>query len=93
MLERTGFGQEEPGLCCMFVDFRWSVKFSLIMGVLAEQDDAGVSWPLSGFGVHQIDTSGSSCHTPAKDMIKWAWLDILYLMHVLYVRPFGAVLP
>ena len=36
-------------------------------------------------GVHQMNTSGSSCHTPAADMIKWAWLDKLYLMHVLYV--------
>ena len=36
-------------------------------------------------GVHQMDTSGSSCHTPAEYMIKWAWLDILYIMYVPYV--------
>ena len=32
-----------------------------------------------------MNTSGSSCHTLAVDVIKWAWVDILYLMHVLYV--------
>ena len=32
-----------------------------------------------------MNTSGSSCYTLAADVIKWAWLDILYLMHVLYV--------
>ena len=35
--------------------------------------------------VHQMHTSGSSCHTLAADVIRWAWLNILYLMHVLYV--------
>ena len=29
-----------------------------------------------------MNTSSSSCHTLAAD---WAWLDILYLMHVVYV--------
>ena len=58
------------------------------MGVLEEQNGVvlGVSWSLpSGLapviGVHQMNTS---CHTLAADMIKWVWLDILYL-HVLYV--------
>ena len=32
-----------------------------------------------------MNTSGSSCHTPAADVIKWAWLDMLCLMHVPYV--------
>ena len=40
----------------------------------------GPSLPV--IGVHQMNTSGSSCHTLAAE---WAWLDILYLMHVLYV--------
>ena len=26
-----------------------------------------------------MDTSG---HTPAADMIKWVWLDVLYVIHV-----------
>ena len=35
-------------LLALFVDFRWSVKISWIMGVLEEEDGAvvGVSWPL-----------------------------------------------
>ena len=68
----------------MFVDFRLasvkSSKFSLRMGIFEEKDGVvlDVSWPLlsglaSGIGVHQLDTSGSSCHTPAADMIKWAY--------------------
>ena len=32
-----------------------------------------------------MNTSGSSYHTLAVDVIKWAWLDTLYLIHVLYV--------
>ena len=57
------------------------------MGILEQQD--GIVWGMSCFwpsiGVHQMNTCGSSCHTPAAHMIKWLWLDILYLMHVLYV--------
>ena len=59
------------------------------MDILEEQDGGflGVSLPLpsglaSVIGVHQMNTSGSSYHTPVADMIKGAWLDILYLMHV-----------
>ena len=37
------------------------------------------------YPTHQMNTSGSSCYTLAADVIKWAWLDILYLVHVLYV--------
>ena len=40
---------------------------------------------LSVIGVHKMNTSSSSCHTLAADVIKWAWLYTLYLMHVLYV--------
>ena len=32
-----------------------------------------------------MNTSGSSRHTLAVDVTKCVWLDILYLMHVLYV--------
>ena len=32
-------------LVALFVDFQWSVKFSLIMGVLDEQDGAVVGAP------------------------------------------------
>ena len=43
-----------------------------------------VCWPLpSGLASGHCSmshTSGSSCHTPLADMIKRAWLDILYLM-------------
>ena len=60
----------------MFVD---AVIFSLKMGVIL-----GLSWPLVT-GVYQMNTSGSSCHTPEADMIKWAWLDILYPLYVVYV--------
>ena len=28
-------------------------------------------------GVHQMNTSSSSCHTPVADVLKWVWLDIL----------------
>ena len=43
----------------------------------------GPSLPV--IGVHQMNTSSSSCHTLAADVIKWMWLDIFHLMHVLYV--------
>ena len=74
-------------LVAMFVD--WSVK--LRMGVLEEQDGVvlGVSWPLLAYlpviVVHQMNTSGSSCHTPVADIISGVWMDILYLMDVFHV--------
>ena len=61
------------------------------MGALEEQDGTvvGVSWyhlsSLASSTSKLMNTSGSNCHTPVADMIKGAWLDILYLMDVLYV--------
>ena len=50
------------------VGFWWSVKFSYEEQVGVVLD---VSWPLP-FPVIAVNTSGSSCHTPVADMIKWA---------------------
>ena len=38
----------DAALVAMFVDFQWSVKFSLRVGVLEKQDGVvlGVFWPL-----------------------------------------------
>ena len=32
-----------------------------------------------------MHTSGSSCHTPAADVIEWEWLVIFYLMDIFHV--------
>ena len=47
----------------------------------------GVSWSLpSGLASGtSMNTFGSSYNTLTADVIKRAWLDIFYLMHVLYV--------
>ena len=63
-------------LVSMFVDFQWSIKFLLRMDVLEKQEGVVLAGP-SQFGVHQMNTSGSSCHTAVADMIKRAWLDSL----------------
>ena len=60
-------GQDCVVLVALFVDFKWSVKILLTM-----QDGAVV-------GVH---TSGFRCHTPAVDLIEYAWL---YFMDVVYI--------
>ena len=68
-------------LVTMFVDLRWSAKFSLR---IEERDevDLGVSWPLppgpvSGHWSIQMSTFGSSFLPPTANMIKWVWLDNL----------------
>ena len=69
-------------LCCgLLVGFVLEEQVGIVLGV---------SWSLpsglaSGQWITSMETSGSSCYTPAADTIKWVWLDILYLMHVFYV--------
>ena len=67
----------------MFMDFSggqgfWrSVKFSLRMGYLEELEGVvlGVFWLL----LSGLASGHCSCQTTAADMIKWKWLDILYV--------------
>ena len=64
-------------VCGVPVGFWWSVKFSLRMGILEEWDGVvlGVSWSLPSnlaSGHWSTSNEGSSWHTLAAEVIKWA---------------------
>ena len=61
-------------LVALFVDFQWSINISLRTGILRR------CW----CGLLNANFLVSD-HTPAVDMIEWAWLEILNLMHVFHV--------
>ena len=52
-----------------------------------EQDGIvlGVFWPLLSLEYIKWTLLALAATSPAEDMIKWVWLDMLYLMHVLFV--------